>query len=268
MSTVILLRGLTRESAHWGRFPELLHAQLPGAMVQPIDLPGNGSLNAQRSPGRIDEMARAAREQVRGLGFAPPYHLLAMSLGAMVAVEWARQEPASLAGGVLVNTSLRPFSSWPQRLRPANYAKLLRVAAGWGSAVRREEAVLRMTTHHVVDVAALAREWATIRSLRPVSTGNALRQLLAAARYRAPAVAPPLPLLVLAGRGDRLVDPDCSRQLALAWGIELREHPSAGHDLCLDDGPWVARQMADWLARLASQPGRLADAGLQCPGED
>jgi hypothetical protein len=24
-------------------------------------------------------------------------------------------------------------------------------------------------------------------------------------------------------------------------------HPSAGHDLPLDDGPWVAAQVRDWL---------------------
>ena len=51
-----------------------------------------------------------------------------MSLGAMVAVDWAARHPEELAGCVLINTSLRPFSPWYQRLRPANYGALLRPA--------------------------------------------------------------------------------------------------------------------------------------------
>jgi predicted alpha/beta hydrolase family esterase len=56
---------------------------------------------------------------------------------------------------------------------------------------------------------------------------------------------------VLASRGDTLVDPDCSRQLAHAWRAEISEHASAGHDVCLDDGPWVAQQLRGWLERAA-----------------
>jgi len=251
VSTLILLRGLTRETAHWGRFPAILAERIPGLRVLPIDLPGNGRLNTLRSPTRIDAMARAVREQVQVLGVQSPCHLLAMSLGAMVAVEWAVQDPRALASCVLVNTSLRPFSPWYQRLRPANYATLCRVAFGLGSGRWREEAVLRLTTRHVPAPQSLAGEWAAIRRQRPVSAGNALRQLVAAASYRAPPRPPDVPLLVLASRGDTLVDPDCSRQLAHAWRVEISEHVSAGHDVCLDDGPWVAQQLRGWLGRAA-----------------
>ena len=44
-------------------------------------------------------------------------------LGAMVAAEWARVAPEELAGCVLINSSMRPFSKLQQRLRPANYPK-------------------------------------------------------------------------------------------------------------------------------------------------
>lgn len=254
MRTVILLRGLTRESAHWGRFPALLTERIPDLRVVPIDLPGNGSANLLRSPSRVDAMARAARQAVQRLGLPPPYHLVAMSLGAMVAVEWAVQEPAALGGCVLINTSMRPFSPWYRRLRPANYATLLRIALAVDSERRREEAIVRLTTRHATSPSALTDEWAGIRRRRPVSKSNAMRQLIAAARYRAPLQAPGVPLLVLSSRGDRLVDPECSAQLARAWHVDSAVHASAGHDLCLDDGPWVAQQLKRWFGRL--EPGR------------
>jgi pimeloyl-ACP methyl ester carboxylesterase len=254
VKTVILLRGLTRESAHWGRFPTVLTERMPGLRVVPIDLPGNGSANAQRSPSRVDAMARAARQRVQELGLPPPFHLVAMSLGAMVAVEWAVQDPSSLGSSVLINTSLRPFSPWYRRLRPANLPVLLRIALAMDSDRWREEAIVRLTTRHATAPAALAEEWAGIRHRRPVSAANAMRQLLAAARYRAPAVPPAVPFLVLSSRGDRLVDPCCSRQLASAWHVSGAEHASAGHDLCLDDGPWVADQLAQWFGGPACGP--------------
>lgn len=254
MKTVILLRGLTRESAHWGRFPALLSERMPGLRVVPIDLPGNGSLNVQRSPSRVDAMARAARQRASELGLPPPYHLVAMSLGAMVAVEWAVQDPSSMRSCVLINTSMRPFSPWYRRLRPVNLPTLLRIALAMDSDRWREEAILRLTTRHVTAPEAVAEEWAGIRHRRPVSAANAIRQLLAAARYRAPSVPPRVPFLVLSSHGDRLVDPGCSRQLASAWHVGSAEHASAGHDLCLDDGPWVADQLEHWFGGLASGP--------------
>ena len=106
MSTWVLLRGLTRESRHWGAFPDTLRARVIGADVVAPDLPGNGVLNGQRSPCSITAMATACRRGLLARGASPPFFVLAMSLGAMVAVEWARCYPNDVAGVVLVNTCL------------------------------------------------------------------------------------------------------------------------------------------------------------------
>ena len=53
---------------------------------------------------------------------------------------------------------------------------------------------------------AVIAAWVTARRQHPVRGANALRQLLAAARYRAPVQPPAVPLLLLAGAGDRLVN--------------------------------------------------------------
>lgn len=257
----VLLRGLTRESRHWGDFPLLLRAELGRPEVVMLDLPGNGVLHAERSRSRVEEMAGFCRAQLMRRAIDPPYRVLGLSLGAMVAVAWAAHHPGEVAAAVLVNTSLRPYGHAAQRLRPAAWPALLRLALLDASPRRREEAVLRMTAAHPpADREALLRDWVAWRDQCPVSRANALRQLWAAARYRAPAAPPLERVLILAGRRDALVDPECSRRLAGAWQAELREHPDAGHDLPLDDGGWVARQIRLWLVAEATAHAPAAPA--------
>ena len=96
MSTWVLLRGLMRESRHWGDFPELFQNAMEGQHVVALDFPGNGSLHAQTSASSIEGMVNSARSQLQQLGFVPPYRLLAISLGAMVAVAWSDLYPDEL----------------------------------------------------------------------------------------------------------------------------------------------------------------------------
>lgn len=242
----LLLRGLTRDARHWGDFPEVFASAVGAAEVVALDLPGNGRLHAQASPSEIAGMVAAGRREAARRGLAPPFGILALSLGAMVASAWAAAHPAEVAAAVLVNTSMRPLSPFYQRLRPHSYASLLRLLLS-GSAAEAERAILALTSRRHAGDAALLDEWTRWREACPVSRRNALRQLAAAARFRAPA-APSVPVLLLASAGDRLVDVRCSRALAWAWQTAYAEHPAAGHDLPLDDGPWVARQVAWWLA--------------------
>lgn len=245
MSRWILLRGLTREARHWGDFPAQLAEALPGSQVLTFDLPGNGARHSERSPATVEAMADGCEVQRAGLGEA--VNVIAMSLGAMVAVAWAQRHPGALRSAVLINTSLRPFSPIHHRLRPAHYPALLRLALG-ATPRQWEETVLRLTSRHAgTPRAELLEQWLSYRSDCPVSRANALRQLWAASRYRAPPEPPALPLLLLSSAQDGLVDPRCSAALARAWHCPLRQHPTAGHDLPLDDGPWVLSQVADWL---------------------
>jgi hypothetical protein len=79
-----------------------------------------------------------------------------------------------------------------------------------------------------------------------VSRRNALLQLWAAARYRAPRARPLERLLLLASVGDGLVDTRCSLKLASIWDATIAVHPAAGHDLPLDDEAWVLAQICQW----------------------
>jgi pimeloyl-ACP methyl ester carboxylesterase len=57
-----------------------------------------------------------------------------------------------------------------------------------------------------------------------------------------------VPLLLLASRGDALVDPRCSLAIAQRWACEIAMHPWAGHDLPLDDADWVVQQVRERTA--------------------
>ncbi|CAL94912.1 alpha/beta fold hydrolase [Azoarcus olearius] len=242
MSTWVLLRGLTRESGHWGDFPAQLAARLPGARVVAVDLPGNGPLYRQRTPLRVEDIAAACRVQLLSRPVEAPFHLLAMSLGGMVALAWAAARPAEVAGCVLLNTSVRGLSPLYRRLRPTSYPAV--TAALLGTAAASEARILKLTAQQPPPGTLDA--WIALRQRHPVSRLNALRQLIAAARFRLPQP-PPVPMLVLSSAADALVDPRCSAELAARWQLPHLQHPTAGHDLALDAGPWVAEQVESWL---------------------
>jgi len=58
---------------------------------------------------------------------------------------------------------------------------------------------------------------------------------------------PRTPTLVLSGSGDRLVAPECSVALEQHLGAVHHRHPTAGHELTLDDPAWVIARVQVWL---------------------
>lgn len=247
----VLLRGLTREARHWGDFAERLARALPGSAsaatrVLALDLPGNGAFCREASPATVGAMAGFAREQLRQRGIAPPYSLVAMSLGAMVAADWAQRYPQEIERLVLVNTSMRPLGRASERLRPGNWLPLALVAVRWGDAEHAERVIHRITCNRAASLEQDIAAWTRIRQDAPVSIANAWRQLKAAAASSM-AAPPACPALVLSSAADHLVHPRCSARLAQAWQAAHHVHPWAGHDLPHDDADWVCRRIAGWV---------------------
>ena len=247
MTTWVLLRGLMRDSRHWDDFPARLGAVVGDAELIALDLPGNGTLNHLTSPSRVEAMAEWCRAELAGRGLRPPYGVVAMSLGAMVTACWALRHPEDLAGCVLINTSLRP-SPFYRRLRPRNYLRFLPLLLSGADERRWERAVFDATSNRPEIAADILPAWIAWHRQLPVSRANALRQLLAAWRYGPTRQRPAPPVLLLASSRDALVNVRCSRNLASRWGLRLIEHPTAGHDLPLDDPQWLAERIGDWLA--------------------
>jgi pimeloyl-ACP methyl ester carboxylesterase len=244
-TTWVLLRGLAREARHWGDFPAILGEAFPDADILTPDLPGNGRRYREPSPTRVADMVAAVRRELREQGRAPPYHLLALSLGGMVAVDWALRHPRECRAAVLINTSMRPHNPFYQRLRPAAWPTLPHLLAAGDEA--REQAILELTSARAAELAGVLPAWLGYARTCPVSRRNTLRQLLAAARFSA-REQPAIPLLILAGAADCMVNPSCSQRLAQAWNAEFHRHPGAGHDLPLDAGEWLAQVVRAWLA--------------------
>jgi pimeloyl-ACP methyl ester carboxylesterase len=252
MSTWIMLRGLTRETRHWGTLPQRVSDAFGGARVLPVDLPGNGEFAALRSyrsvAGMVDFVRLAARES----GVPGPYRLLAMSLGGMVATDWAQRHPHEIESLALINTSMRPFNRPHERLRPHAWPVLMRVAARWRDPRAVESAIHALTCNNRHTLTDDLDAWIAIRRSSPVSRANALRQLAAAASFRAAPQPPSCRTLILSSAADTLVNPACSASIAAAWQAPHRQHAHAGHDLPHDDPAWVVEQLHDGLRQDAS----------------
>ncbi|MCK7566738.1 alpha/beta fold hydrolase [Marinobacter xestospongiae] len=235
----ILLRGLAREQAHWGAFRQQLATAFPGHQFHTVDLPGTGVHFKEASPTTIADIRACVQRQVQHI--PRPYGLIALSLGGMVALDWAQQaQEGEIQQLVLINTSSGFSPPW-QRMKPTAWPKLLRLLAR-RELFHRESDILALSSNRPMAVQT-AKQWYSIQRQRPVTATNALRQIAAAARFR-PASRRPLPdALLLASQQDRLVDWRCSRALERRWQWTLKVHPDAGHDLPLDDADWVIRQL-------------------------
>jgi alpha-beta hydrolase superfamily lysophospholipase len=245
----IFLRGLTRETAHWGSFPTDFEQALPGSKVICLDLPGNGELHHMTSPMSISMMVTYCRDELFKRGHPPPYFLLAMSLGAMVATEWSYRGSGEVSGSVLINSSLGKFSPFYRRMRPRNYLPLLRLVLLTPNPADAERIILQLTSNRAAQRAQVIDHWIQARIKHPVSRTNALRQVVAALRYRVRSGAPDTDVLILSSKQDALVHANCSLAISSSWKCPVQLHPMAGHDLVLDDPNWVIEKVQQWLGR-------------------
>ena len=246
----ILLRGLARESAHWGAFVPQLQATFPDTKITLLDLPGTGRFYRDARPATIQEITDNVRDQALAQGLIQqPVTILALSLGAMVAWEWMRRYPDDICGAALMNTSFADLSPFYQRLRWQSYTNFIALLMT-RDIYKREAKILQLTCNRrdQDEQIASASAWAKIQQDRPISLKNSYRQLIAAASFRPGDIKPQQPVLLLNGGGDRLVSSACSEAIHKKWLLELRRHPWAGHDLTLDDGDWVVLQLQAWLS--------------------
>ncbi len=248
----LLLRGMSREAAHWGAFPQQLCDEIrqrdPDARVLMMDLPGNGIRFREASSASVRKTVERLRADLAREGITQPVHLLGMSLGAMVATDWAFLHPEEVCATVLINPSMRPFMDFHRPARPLRFLTLALLSLTRLGVRSREAKVLNMTTRLLPSREAVLNDWVTVQREHPVALRNVVRQWLAALRYKAKLARPVPPVLLLCSQSDELVDWRCSRDMSRAWGAPLRLHTQAGHDLPLDDGAWVARAVGEWLS--------------------
>lgn len=245
----ILLRGLAREAGHWLEFPELLRQQLGDkCAVHCIDFPGCGQYHQQAALTSVRAMTDHARRELLTRVEQPisgPIYLLGISMGGMVALDWVQRFPQEIQAVVLINSSSGNQPFW-WRLRPAAWFTLLLALVL--PTRQREALVLRQVSNRRGDYQQRLQQWLAIQSRRPVSRNTIITMLRAAAVF-VPQVSYFKQGLILASRQDRLVSIRASEALAQRFQWPLCIHPTAGHDLPLDDPEWLCQQLCQWLKR-------------------
>lgn len=240
-TTFVLIRGLMRESRHWGEFPIVLQQQFPNATILTPDIPGNGRLHHQTTPNTIQGITEQIRQHIN---VNEPVVLIGISMGGMIAIDWMTRFPVDIKSAVLINTSARPLSAFYRRLRWQTYPDIAKML--WLSRSEQEKKILELTSNHHRDNDSLLNQWCLWQQQYPVSPKNAGNQLLAAARFSIQ-YTPQQPLLVATSTADRLVDYRCSLALHRHWNTAYAQHTSAGHDLTLDDPDWLVNQLQQWI---------------------
>lgn len=235
----IFLRGLTRGVGHWGDFIELFKARFPNDEVELIDIPGNGFRNHEKSPSELSEYVALMRSRSEFLTEGP-VNVVALSLGAMIAAEWARQFPKDFRNLILINTSSASLQSFYKRFLPPNYLNILKLLAE-PSIRLRENLVGKMVMNHEERRMRFLDAMTQHSEEHPIQPINLVNQLRAASGFTFPQD-PPLSvqnIQVWCSSRDHLVSNECSIQIARRWGVLPQVHPWAGHDLPLDDPEWA-----------------------------
>ena len=236
-----LLRGLVRESGHWGLFLDHLRQAFPSARLTFLDLPGTGEHHLTTTPctvqGMVDLMRKKFLQQQQ---IDEEAILIAISLGAMVSTEWMMKHPQDFSCGFFINTSFGKISPFWQRLKIQAWPHLIQVL--WLRSEKRESHILKLVCNHSDDYQEKVTRYAKIAQERPVTFRNAFRQILAAILFR-PKSKLVTPIYLLASTHDRMVSVECSRKLGQEWGLPIVEHPTAGHELTDDDPAWVVREL-------------------------
>ncbi|GLX80301.1 alpha/beta hydrolase [Thalassotalea insulae] len=245
----LLLRGLGRDKRHWGKFVDQFQQALPYDSVTAIDTLGNGEFSQNKSPLAIADYTDHCREQVLKKRQELPQQLdlVALSLGGMIALDWAQRYPQEIASITLINTSVANLTPWYQRIKLVSLTKLLLAVLINSRSDMFEKVILQQTSNLALAPSVLS-QWLDYYMQSHTSRRNLIRQLIAASQFRLTAnlnVAP----LVLASSQDRIVNCQASKDIQQFSEGEIFLHPSAGHDLTLDDGDWVIRHIQQQIEK-------------------
>lgn len=238
--TWIFLRGLGRNQGHWGPFLNEFKDQFPNDHIELLDLAGSGTEAHRQSPWKISSYVEDLRSRRQSQG---PISLVSISMGAMVATEWARLHPNEVESLILINTNGKGLAPFYRRLQFKNYPQMIDMLIHFKDRKRFESGVLEMTAQGLKDrPGTLERHL----NLPPTSAKNWLRQLAASAQFQFPAQAPVSKILILSAIDDRLVSSQCSEKLALTWSTPHMQHPKGAHDLPLIESSWIIQKIKEF----------------------
>ena len=235
----VLLRGLGRDHRHWGSFINEFEQAFSTDLVSTIDTCGNGDFVKMKSPMLIAEYTVHCRKALGNN--AKRINLVALSLGGMIALDWAQRFPDQVNSITLINSSVANLTPWYRRINTKALLKLVSPLLSQKSPEKIEKAILALTAN-LMNNNEILQQWTGYREAHCTSLANLLRQLIAAARFN---LQTPLKItsLVLCSEADKLVNCVASKDIYKYLGGRIITHSSAGHDLPLDDSAWVLAQI-------------------------
>jgi len=244
-ATLIALHGLGDHSALYPMIGEALAPR--GIAVLTPDLRGNGRSPGQRGYiaawGDLREDLGRLVERTRAEAPERPLFLLGMSLGGLVALDYALHRPDGLRGVIALSPPLGVLGV------PAPLLALGRILSRvWP----------RFSLETGMDLTGLSRDAAVVERVRtdPLFHRRGTARLSTEvtdtiARVQAEAGRFAAPLLIQHGAADRMVPPDGSRRFVARVGHpdrRLIEYPGAYHALLADlDGERVLADLAGWM---------------------
>ena len=240
---LVLIRGLIRSRFHWHDFPRHLLQQNAIHDVVLPELAGNGDRHLESTPLGIEAMMEDIRQQSRLLlgDQVTSMYVVGISMGGMIATEWAKHYPDEIQQLHLINTSFGCCSRPWQRMKLPALSRLLKHLT---NPVKLEHSIAELTLNTALSKNRM-REWLNFAQEHPVATANVLTQVVSAARYQGDKQAPAVPAFIYSSARDRLVSGRCSDAIASRWNVPIAVHPEAGHDLPLDDSAWLVKQIVD-----------------------
>lgn len=244
---LILLRGLAREAAHWLNFPAQLQQALGNdCKLHLVDFPGCGKYFTQPACSSIANMTDHTRAETAVTAIRARNELvyvIGISMGGMVALDWAQRFPQEIDGVVLINSSAGDQPFW-WRLRPRAWPTM--ICALFSNSRVREARVLKIVSNNTTDYAHHLDQWLCIQQQRPVTRASIMTMVRAAAQFHPQAICT-VDGLVLASKADRMVSVRASEALAHRFNWPIEQHLAAGHDLPMDDPCWLTNKLIRWL---------------------
>lgn len=247
----LLLRGLVREQRHWREFKSIF-AQKTGARIYTLDHPGIGTESGRDCPYNVPAIMRDDRERFANLQKEvlaqtgdSNWALCSISLGSMVALQWASEYSNDFSKIVITNTSVKTLCTSFERF---TLKSLLNVPKLFFNSDKftRERTILSMTSnmHSQSSLNAIAQEYSQFSLEHSKFKKTGLAQLKAGSSFVIPenlyhSHNKNIKWLVLNSINDRLVNANCSKKIAKFLNAPIYFHEKAGHDLSLDDPNWM-----------------------------
>jgi len=250
--TIVLLRGLARWSDHWLGFEKFLADK--GFRVITVDNRGFGKSSDAESSKNLtvhdlaDDVAQVISKEAPGGA-----HVVGLSLGAMIGLALAAMKPQLVRSLMMVNSSVGG-SKIPRISKRALFS-ILQIAVMGRRGYDPLSRVILSPESPNSKREKLSKSWSEIDREHRVSLRRLFSQLRAARGFQGfvEMASIKCPVTIVRCDQDKFVDPRNSdfihRQIPSA---EIVKHPTAGHELAVDDPDWFVDVIISALNRAES----------------